>query len=156
MLEDARRRGITTSLDINFDPYWSLGASDEIARRKGQVREILGLVDLAHGNVRELCHFTDCNDLPTALGRLTAWGVKAVVVHLGNQGAGYYSRGAWFTEPPDLAARRLNSTGTGDVLSVCMILLHGRAELTVQRKLQLSNRVVREFIEGQRTLIPVL
>jgi len=156
LLAEARRRGLATSLDINFDPCWSTGTAEEIARRKGQLRDILGLVDLAHGNVKELCTFTDSADLPTALERLTGWGVKAVVVHMGTQGAGYYTGRELLVEPPDLAVRQLNPTGTGDVLSVCMILLYARTELTIQRKLRLANGVVREFIEGRRTLIPLI
>ena len=88
----------------------------------------VSLVDLAHGNVRELCEFTDSPVLDTALRRLTDWGVGAVVVHLGAQGAGFWSGGKLVIEPPSLASKVVNSTGTGDVLSICMILLHGRRQ----------------------------
>jgi sugar/nucleoside kinase (ribokinase family) len=154
LFSEARRRGITTSLDINFDPCWSGGSKPEIARRKQLLRQALGAVDLAHGNVRELCEFTDSPDLETALDRLTDWGVKAVVVHMGARGAGYWADGKLTVEPPSLARTNVNSTGTGDVLSICMILLHARTNLSVQEKLRLSNQVVREFIEGGRPLIP--
>ena len=50
----------------------------------------------------------------------------------------------------------MNSTGTGDVLSICMILLHARSDLSVQEKLRCSNETVREFMEGRRKLIPAL
>jgi sugar/nucleoside kinase (ribokinase family) len=156
LFQEARRRGIKTSLDLNFDPCWSSGNKTEIARRKQLLRESLGAVDLAHGNVRELCEFTDCPDLETALKRLTDWGVKAVVVHLGVRGAGYWVDGKLVIEPPSLARTTVNTTGTGDVLSICMILLHARSDLSVQEKLRYSNQVVREFIEGSRTLIPVI
>jgi sugar/nucleoside kinase (ribokinase family) len=152
----ARQRGLATSLDINFDPEWSAGPSAAIARRKQQLRETLELVDLAHGNTRELCEFTDSPDLDTALRRLTDWGVKAVVAHLGSQGAGYYRDGQLAIEPPDLAVNPLNSTGTGDVLSVCMILLDAAPELSARQKLRLANGIVREFMEGRRKLIPEL
>ena len=39
LFSDARRRGIATSLDINFDPCWSTGAREEIGRRKALLRE---------------------------------------------------------------------------------------------------------------------
>jgi sugar/nucleoside kinase (ribokinase family) len=156
LFAEARRRRLVTSLDINFDPCWSAGDSSEVARRKRQLLDVLGLVDLAHGNVRELCEFTTSPDLETALGRLLECGVKAVVVHLGKEGAGYCAGGKVITEPPDLAARHVNSTGTGDVLSMCMILLHHRTDLSVEQKLRLSNRVVRRFIEGELTLIPTI
>jgi len=154
LLAEARRRGLATSLDINFDPCWSTGSKDEISRRKHQLREVLGLVDLAHGNVRELCEFTDTAELNDALGRLTEWGVKAVVVHLGAEGAGYYTQGQLIVEPPDPAQNPVQSTGTGDVLSICMILLHARADMAISEKLRLANHIVREFMEGRRVLIP--
>jgi sugar/nucleoside kinase (ribokinase family) len=125
-------------------------------RSKQLLRETLGLVDLAHGNARELCEFTDSPDLETALKRLTDWGVKAAVVHLGVRGAGYWKEGMLTIEPPSPARAAVNSTGTGDVLSICMILLNARNDLSVQEKLRYSNQVVREFIEGGRKLIPTI
>ena len=76
------------------------------------------------------------------------------MVHMGTQGAGYYSGGQLIVEPASVAERVINSTGTGDVLSMCMILLHSRKDLSFQHKLSLSNKVVCEYIEGQRTMIP--
>ena len=156
LFSEAKRRGITTSLDLNFDPCWSSGNKTEIARRKQLLRESLGAVDLAHGNVRELCEFTDSPDLETALTQLTEWGVKTTVVHLGARGVGYWADGKLVIEPPSPARTTVNTAGTGDVLSICMILLHARSDLSVQEKLRHSNQIVREFIEGSRTLIPVI
>ncbi len=156
LLQAARERGLATSLDINFDPQWSTGSKEAIARRKQQLREVLDLVDLAHGNRRELGEFTDSPDLETGLRRLTEWGVKAVVVHLGDQGAGYWRNGEMVVEPPDLAVNAVHSTGTGDVLSICMILLDAASGLSIREKLRLSNGIVREFMEGRRPLIPRL
>jgi sugar/nucleoside kinase (ribokinase family) len=156
LFNEARRRGIATSLDLNFDPCWSTGAKEAIARRKELLRETLSLVDLAHGNVRELCEFTDSPDVETALKRLTVEGVKAVVVHLGSRGAGFWAEGKLTIEPPSPAHAVVNSTGTGDVLSICMILLHARTDLSIQEKLHCSNQVVSEFMEGKRTLIPAI
>jgi sugar/nucleoside kinase (ribokinase family) len=156
LFAEARQRGLATSLDINFDPRWSTGASAEIAHRKHLLQGVLDQVDVAHGNVRELCEFSNSPSLETALKRLSDWGVKAVVVHMGTQGAGYYSGGQLIVEPARLAERVVNSTGTGDLLSMCMILLHARKDLSVQQKLALSNNAVHEFIEGKRTMIPTL
>ena len=156
LFDEARRRGIATSLDINFDPCWSTGAAAAAARRKKLLRDVLSAVDLAHGNARELQEFTDSPDLDTALRKLTDWGVGAVVVHLGLRGAGYWINGQLILEPPCEAKIRVHSTGTGDVLSICMILLHGRRDLTIPEKLRLANAVVCEFIEGRRSLIPTL
>ena len=156
LFSEARRRRLVCSLDINFDPLWSTGSAGEIRHRKKVLKNVLGLVDLAHGNARELCQFTDSRDLPTALKRLADWGVGAVVVHLGAKGAGYYRDGQFLIEPANPARGTIHSTGTGDVLSICMILLEDREELSLQKKLNVSNRVVREFMEGRRAMIPVL
>ncbi len=156
LFAEARRRGLATSVDINFDPRWSTGTAAEGAHRKTLLRGVLDLVDVAHGNVRELCEFTDSPDLEVALKRLSDAGVKEVVVHLGARGAGYYAGGQWIVEPANPAERVINATGTGDVLSMCMILLHGRQGLSIPQKLALSNRIVREFIEGRRSMIPMI
>ena len=153
---EARRRGMITSLDINFDPCWSGGAQAQIARRKRLLRQSLGAVDIAHGNVRELCLFTGSPNLETALRRLGDCGVKAAVIHLGNKGAGYWADGHLLVEPPCFARRVVHSTGTGDILSVCMVLLHAQKELTIREKLRLSNRVARDFIEDRLPMIPTL
>jgi len=156
LFEEAHRRGIATSLDINFDPHWRSAAPAVIRRRKQLLRDLLPQVDLAHGNVAELCEFTDCGDLDSALRLLATWGVQSVVVHLGTKGAGYYQAGALTVAPPELAASPVHSTGTGDVLSMCMILLHERAEMSIAAKLRAANRVVRAFMEGELNLIPEL
>jgi sugar/nucleoside kinase (ribokinase family) len=156
LLAKARLCGLSTSLDINFDPVWSTGSAREIRRRKQLLRKVLPLVDMAHGNVRELCEFTSTADLQSALSQLDKWGVGSVVVHLGTKGAGFYRDGKFVVEPANRARRTLHSTGTGDVLSICMILLSANRDLTIQQKLKLSNRTVREFMEGRRTLIPTL
>jgi sugar/nucleoside kinase (ribokinase family) len=156
LLRAARGLGTKTSLDINFDPVWSRGPATEIRHRKGLLKQVLPLVDLAHGNTRELCEFADARNLNDALTKLTAWGVGSVVVHLGSRGAGFYREGKFLIEPANRAKRAVHSTGTGDVLSICMILLDSNETLSIQQKLHLSNRVVREFMEGRRNLIPEL
>ena len=152
----SRAAGVPTSIDLNWDPQWGHAGVDEIQQRKEAVRGVLPLVDLAHGNARELCVFADAPDLPDALAQLVDWGVGAVVVHLGSQGAGYFNRGEMFVEPPAPIARQLMATGTGDVLSVCLMLMHERADIAAPEKLRLANRIVAEFIDGRRRLIPEL
>ncbi len=107
-----------------------------------------------HGNARELMEFTDSSDLPAALRSLAGYGVNGVVVHLGADGAGYYADGELTVEPRSPAICPVHSTGTGDVLSICMILLHARQDLSIRDKLRLANHVVREFMEGSRSMIP--
>jgi 5-dehydro-2-deoxygluconokinase len=156
LLQEARRRGVATSLDLNWDPQWGHAPEMEIRRRKEAVRRILPLVDLAHGNVRELCAFTDTRDLNSALQSLARWGAGAVVVHHGAQGAGYFANGQWVLRPPAAIKQSIVATGTGDVLSVCMMLLYHRSDIPIEDKLDLANRIVAEFMEGRRSLIPAL
>jgi sugar/nucleoside kinase (ribokinase family) len=150
----ARDAGLTVSVDLNWDPQWGRASAAEIRERKEAARAALRWVHLAHGNVRELSEFADATDLMTALQRLEHWGVEAVVVHLGAEGAGYYHRGQLVVEPAAPVQRRLNTTGTGDVLSVCLMLLHRQPDIPA--KLRLANAVVAEFMEGKRPFIPRL
>jgi len=154
LFREARGLGIAISVDLNWDPKWGCASAEEIARRKEAVRRVLGLVDLAHGNVRELCAFADAADLTSALHKLAGWGVRAVVVHNGAAGAAYFADGRLTSAPAAPVKQKLIATGTGDVLSVCMMLLHHRSDIAAPQKLQIANSIVAEFIEGRRNLIP--
>jgi sugar/nucleoside kinase (ribokinase family) len=154
LFQAARLAGMTVSIDLNWDPQWGVAREDEVLRRKRAVRDVLPLVNLAHGNIRELNAFSGCPDLHSSLTRLADWGVDGVVVHMGKAGAGYYERGKWVVAPAVPAARHVNATGCGDVLSVCMMLLHEQPNPAA--KLTFANRIVAEFIEGRRELIPPL
>jgi len=152
----ARAQGLSTSLDINWDPQWGSADAATMLRRKESVRRILPWVDLVHGNVRELNRFADCDDLHATLRRITAWGAGAVVIHLGADGAGYYDRRQLTVAPATAVQQYKNTAGSGDLLSVCMMLLHGREEIPLADRLRLANTIVAEFIEGKRGVIPQL
>lgn len=111
---------------------------------------------MVQGNVRELNLFAGSTGLPTTLQRLTAWGAEAVVIHMGAEGAGFFSGGKLTVEPCAPVKQFVNTTRTGDLFSVCMMLLHARQEIPVAEKLRLSNRVVAGFIEGKRDWLPPL
>jgi len=152
----AHDAGVPVSIDLNWDPKWGRAGRDEIERRKEAVRGILPLIDLAHGNARELNEFSGETDLTRSLGRLLEWGVKGVVVHLGSQGAGYFSGVEFLVEPPAPIQRQVMVTGCGDVLSTCMMLLHGNDGVSIPEKLRLANRVTAGFMEGRLKLLPSL
>jgi sugar/nucleoside kinase (ribokinase family) len=156
LLRAARALGLATSLDVNWDPQWGSADAATIVRRKEAVRRILPLVDLVHGNVRELTRFADCHDLDATLRQITAWGAGAIVIHLGADGAGYYQRGQLTVVPAAPVREYKNTAGSGDLLSVCMMLLHGRDEIPLSERLRLANAIVAEFIEGRRGVIPEL
>jgi sugar/nucleoside kinase (ribokinase family) len=113
-------------------------------------------VDLVHGNVRELNQFADSEDLNTTLRQITAWGAGAIIVHMGADGAGYYHKNGWTVSPAIPVRQHKNTAGTGDLLSVCLMLLHGREKVPLRERLYLANTIVSEFIEGKRGVIPVL
>jgi len=152
----AREAGMRISMDLNWDPQWHVGSPGEVQRRKEAVRMVLPLVDLVHGNVRELNEFAGSNDLQQSLRALEGWGAGAAVVHMGAKGAGYYRKGLLIVEESVPAARQVNTTGTGDVLSVCMMLLDQERHSSAGEKLRLANLIVSQFIAGERSLIPEL
>lgn len=151
----ARDAGMAISIDLNWDPKWGVGPAEEVERRKRAIREVLPLVDLAHGNVRELNELAGSRDLEVTLRRLSACGARAIVVHMGAAGAGYFDGQSLIVEPAVPPARQVNTTGTGDVLSVCMMLQHGGAA-PVRDKLRLANTIVAHYIEGTRSLFRTL
>ena len=152
----ARAQGLATSLDINWDPQWGSADAATIAGRKEAVRRILPWVDLVHGNVRELNQFAACGDLNATLRQITAWGAAAIVIHMGAEGAGYYCGGQLTVAPAMPVRQYKNTAGAGDLLSVCMMLLHDRGEIPPADRLRLANTIVSEFIEGRRGVIPEL
>jgi len=156
LFEAARNAGLGISLDLNWDPQWGRAGASKIQQRKEAVRQLLPMVNLAHGNERELKEFADAPDLESALRKILDWGGEAVVVHLGSRGAGYFAKGLWREEPPAPTAARLHTTGTGDVLSVCMMLLNQKRDMPVQDQLRTANQIVAEFMEGKLDLIPKL
>lgn len=156
LFQIARQTGLAVSLDLNWDPCWGQAPAETVRDRKQAVRALLPLVSLAHGNVQELNEFADSTELESTLRRLEEWGVDAVVVHLGTDGAGYYQRGKLCVEPPVPAMAQVNTTGTGDILSVCMMLLHRHESIPISDKLRWANTIVSEFIDGRRQLIPAI
>jgi sugar/nucleoside kinase (ribokinase family) len=156
LFQTARQAGMDVSIDLNWDPHWGHAGADEIRSRKQMVRAALPWVNLVHGNARELKGFVETDDLNSALKRLIDWGAEAVVVHLGEKGAGFFHKGSLTTEPPAAVKSPVNTAGTGDVLSVCMMLLYRCASATISERLRLANKVVGQFMEGARQFIPPL
>lgn len=156
LFERAKQAGMSVSLDLNWDPQWGVAPDQEIQRRKECVRKLLPMVSLVHGNVKELNQFADSSELNATLEKLEKWGANAVVIHMGKQGAGYYRQGKLVVEKPIEARTPANTTGSGDVLSMCMMLLSERPEIPVAKQLRLANTVVCEFMEGRRPFIPSL
>ncbi len=68
--EVARAGGLATSIDVNWDPRWNISSPAENQRRKQAVRDLLPLIDLVHGNIRELTAFAGCGALEDALAKI--------------------------------------------------------------------------------------
>lgn len=151
----AKEAGMSVSIDLNWDPRWGVSGADEVERRKHAIRAVLPWADLAHGNVRELNEFAGCGELEVTLHRIADCGAGAIVVHMGREGAGYFDGRSFIVEPACPSAGLVNTTGTGDVLSVCMMLQH-RLAIPVREKLRLANKIVAEYMAGARVLAPVL
>ncbi|HVN03198.1 MAG TPA: carbohydrate kinase family protein [Bryobacteraceae bacterium] len=151
----ARDAGMAVSIDLNWDPRWGAAPAQEIEQREQAIRDVLPLVDLAHGNVRELNEFAGSQDLDATLRRIVDWGARAIVVHMGAAGAGYFDGQPLIVEPAVPARRQINTTGTGDVLSVCMMLQHRQA-VPIRDKLRLANAIVAQYIEGALSMTPAL
>lgn len=154
LFQAARTLGIKVSIDLNWDPQWTRKSPLEIQQRKVAVRGVLPWVDLAHGNISELNGFAETSDINLTVKRLLDWGAKAVVVHMGSQGAGYYDPQGWVRQSAKLVSAPVQRTGSGDVLSVCMILSEGTGQ--TDQRLQRSNEVVANFMSGRIRLIPPL
>lgn len=156
LLEAARQRGVGTSLDLNWDPLWGHADAARLAVRKEAVRQLLPLVQLVHGNIRELNRFAESENLAVTLQRLTAWGAGAVVVHMGAAGAGFYAEGKLTAVPCVPVPRVVHTAGSGDLLSLIVILLHAFPRIPMEEKLKFANGIVAEFISGRRELLPSL
>jgi sugar/nucleoside kinase (ribokinase family) len=156
LLQAAQTRGIATSLDLNWDPCWGTATEERVQSRKAAVRKLLPLVDLVHGNVRELNLFADSTELLNTLKRLSDWGAKAIVLHCGKEGSGYYDRGRLICEPSIVPERHVNAAGCGDLLSVCMMLMHRMTDIPITDQLRFANRIVAQYIEGKRNFLPQL
>ena len=155
LFQAARAQGLATSLDINWDPYW--GSADAATIPAQGFRA----TDLALGRpgprqrprAEPVCRLQRSG---RGSAQITAWGAAAIVIHLGADGAGYYDRGQLTVAPAVPVRQYKNTAGTGDLLSVCMMLMHGRDDIPLDDRLRLANAIVAEFIEGKRGVIPVL
>jgi sugar/nucleoside kinase (ribokinase family) len=103
LLTKLKRAGLTISLDTNDDPEDQWGAGLE---------KVLPLVDVLLPNEREAMKMAGCDDLESALARLTEV-VPLVVVKLGPQGA-MACRGKERLRCPALRLNAVDPVGAGD------------------------------------------
>jgi sugar/nucleoside kinase (ribokinase family) len=127
ILSEARRRGVTTSLDISLEPD---------PGRAARVRELLEHVDVFLPNRAEALQIAECDDERDALERLGEL-VPTVVVKLGGDGA----LGICDGEVERVAARPaevVDTTGAGDAFAAGFLYGHLR-RWSLARCLRLGN-----------------
>jgi sugar/nucleoside kinase (ribokinase family) len=103
LLKELKRAGLTISLDTNDDPEdkWKSG-----------LEKVLPLADVLLPNEREAMKMAGCDDLESALARLTEM-VPLVVVKLGSKGA-MACRGKERLRCPALRLDAVDPVGAGD------------------------------------------
>jgi len=108
LFELAQSRGVTTSLDPNWDPSdrWNVSA-------------ILPYCDLLLANQAEIARLSGTAELQAGLAALTRI-VEIVAVKLGRQGA-IARRGAESHASPALAINAVDTTGAGDSFNAAFI-----------------------------------
>ena len=154
VLRCAREHNMETSLDINWDPLWSDEASSEqAARRKRQVRDVLLHVNWVHGNERELCLFTARNDPRDACLSLLEAGAGGVIVHRGASGAAALVADDWVEVAAAPVPAIICATGAGDVFSAAFMMLR---DLPLAERLQMCGRVAAAHLQGAPNLLPAL
>ena len=104
-LASARRAGLTTSVDCNWDPRetWD-----------GGIREILRETDVFLPNAAEATRITGTKDVEAAARALVAAGPRVVAVKCGTDGAIAVARDGTLTRVPSLAVDAVDTTGAGD------------------------------------------
>jgi sugar/nucleoside kinase (ribokinase family) len=101
----ARRAGLTTSADCNWDPRetWD-----------GGLWEILRETDVFLPNAAEAMRITGTHDVEAAARALVAAGPRVVTVKCGMDGAIAVERDGTLTTVPSLAVDAVDTTGAGD------------------------------------------
>lgn len=155
LLRAARDRGMETSLDINWDPLWSVpGNAEQVARRKQQVLQILPWVDYVHGNERELMIFAGASDVDAACRTVLNHGAGHVICHCGARGSAWFNATEGRVSVPATPVEQIVcATGCGDVFSAAFLLLH---ELPMSERLRECGRIAAGHLAGQLNLLPRL
>jgi sugar/nucleoside kinase (ribokinase family) len=121
VFQKARRLGMTTSLDCNFDPLekWDSG-----------IRDVLPFVDVFLPNETEARRLTGASTVKEAAAKLAALG-NAVVVKMGARGALVFTR-AGSMRVPAVRARVVDATGAGDSFNAGFLASYLRGKTLVE------------------------
>jgi sugar/nucleoside kinase (ribokinase family) len=154
LLRRARQAGMETSLDINWDPLWSLDrGAEETRARIAWVRATLPDVSFVHGNERELAFFTGQQTPERCARLLMEWGARAVIVHRGALGCAAATSAGWREIPAAPVTQIVTETGTGDVFTAAFLLT---ADLPLEERLRACASAAARHLQGAPCYVPRL
>jgi sugar/nucleoside kinase (ribokinase family) len=155
LLREARRHGMQTSIDVNWDPHWHAGRDDRLVRERIEaVARTLPEVTYVHGNERELCFFAAARTLREAAGWFFDRGARALIVHLGPGGsAALAADGTIVQVPAEPVGRVACEAGTGDIFTAAFLLRDG---MDLRLRLAESNAVAARHLSGNGDFLPRL
>lgn len=156
LLAEARRLGMQTSIDVNWDPHWHAGRDDpQVQQRIAAVTRLLPEATYAHGNERELRFFSAAASLDDAAKWFFARGAQTLIVHLGPGGSAALSAGGTAVHAPAAPVDRVVSeAGTGDVFTAAF--LTRRDDMDLPRRLAECNAVAAAHLSGNGRFLPRL
>jgi sugar/nucleoside kinase (ribokinase family) len=155
LLAEARAAGMTTAIDINWDPEWSVpGNHQKVTERISLAARMLPHVSTVQANEQELARFTGLLEVKKAAAVLRDYGCGEVVVHRGARGAAVLtSAGDWIEVPATPVEKVVCETGTGDVFTAAYLLLDS---VPLPERLQACCRIAARHLQGSRILLPRL
>ncbi len=155
LLREARRLGMATSIDVNWDPHWHAGrAAPAVGRRIAALARLLPELTYVHGNQRELCFVADARTLEQAADWYFAHGATTLVVHLGAAGCAVLGAdGEWVEVRAERVDRVVCEAGTGDVFTAAFLLAEGRSP---RERLIAANQAAARHLSGQADYLPRL
>jgi len=155
LLRDARRHGMRTSIDVNWDPHWQAGRDNpRVAERIEHVARLLPETTFVHGNQRELCFFAGATTLPDASTWFFSRGAATLIVHLGAEGSAAISAdGSVIRAPAEPIDHVVSETATGDVFTAAFLLRDG---MDLKKRLAESNAAAASHMSGRADYLPRL
>lgn len=150
----ARRSGMETSLDVNWDPLWtSSGETERVRERIALLKSGLGFVSFVHGNERELALFTGAKSVERSARLLRDWGAGAVIVHQGAKGCAAATSAGWIEVPAVPVTRIVGEAGTGDVFTAAFLL---SPHLPMEERLRECAAAAARHLQGSPRYTPAL
>jgi sugar/nucleoside kinase (ribokinase family) len=146
-MQAARRLGMSTHIDINWDPLWSVPGEGETAvQRRSWVKSTLPHVDFVHANEPELLRFSGARTTDEGINFVFESGAKTIVLHRGAKGSAVATVAGQWIEAPSLPVDNPTcETGTGDVFSAAFLL---HAQLPIAERLARCNAIAADYLRG--------